>query len=191
MSLYCEKCLTGRSGDVAGAKCRTPGCDGVIEEVNFRDRVETLPEPMTCGRRFDMFAGVMPVHRDRDPGQDRWEKFKTNGNRVCSFCGSLHPDDFFALVKAAADAGPDADYMEVVRIEPSDKQYKVYVHQPGVRNAMEGGIKFYMQHLPKGDDGKISVTDQQQDEYKRAVAATTTRFNRYLAAQERPTGRVQ
>jgi hypothetical protein len=191
MTMHCEKCLTGRSGDVVGDKCKTPGCDGIIEEVNYRDRVDTLPEPMTCGRRFDMYAGVMPVHQDREPGQDRWEKLKKNGDRVCSFCGSLHPDDFFALVKATADAGPEADYSSVPRIEPSDKSYKVYVHRPGVRNAMEGGIKFYMQHLPRTEDGKIAVTEAQQDEYKRAVKATTERFNRYLTTISPPTKGIQ
>ena len=116
------------------------------------------------------------------PGPDHWERFKSNGNRICSYCGSLHPEDMFALVKASAEASHDAPYRSVVDIEPSDKGYKVYVHQPGVRNASEGGIKFYTQHLPHSADGKIVVSAEQQDEYRRAVLGTQVRFDRYLAS---------
>jgi hypothetical protein len=187
MGLECKKCLISRTGDAVGQPCRTPDCDGVIEEtLPFSNLVDELPEPMTCGRRFDMYAGAMPVHRDQGPGLDRWQRFKSNGNRVCSFCGSLHPEDMFALVKACAEAPEDAPYNSVPEIEPSDKGYKVYVHQPGVRNAMEGGIKFYMQHLPRDNDGKLAVTQEQQDEYGRAVRATKIRFVRYLSEMRRP-----
>lgn len=85
-----------------------------------------------------------------------------------------------ALVKAAANAPEEARYEEAVAIEPSDKGYKVYVHQPGVRNAHEGGIKFYMQHVPRGEDGRIAVTPEQNAEYSRAVKATSKRFEKYL-----------
>lgn len=184
MGLQCKKCLTTRTGDVLGAPCRTPGCDGVIEELpEFHTLVDELPEPMTCGRRFDLYAGQVPVHRDRGAGQDRWQRFKSNGNRVCSFCGSLHPEDLFALVKQCAEAPLDAEYKSVPEIEPSTKAYKIYVWQPGVRNAMEGGIKFYTQHLPRDGDGKVSVPEEKQDEYGRAVAATKTRFERWMATK--------
>jgi hypothetical protein len=85
------------------------------------------------------------------------------------------------LVCVAATAPEDADYNSVPFIEPSDKSYKVYVHQPGVRNAHEGGIKFYMQHVPRGEDGKIAVTADQQAEYAKAVKLSGRRFDRYLA----------
>ena len=183
MYLHCHKCLSGRTGDVLGAACKTEGCDGIIEEVPpFSSLVDTLPEPMTCGRRIE--AGM---DREDGPfkhagkGLDRWQKFKSNGDRVCSYCGSLHWDDFTRMVHEAATAPEDAPYTSVVRIEPSDKGYKCYVHQPGVRNAHEGGIKFYMQHVPRDENGKIVVTDEQQAEYSNAVTLTHKRFDKYLA----------
>jgi hypothetical protein len=184
MYLHCRKCLTSRSGDVLGEPCKTHGCNGVIEEAPaFKTLVDELPEPMTCGRRFDTWAGSegkLLVHGSVQEGLDHWNKFKSNGNRVCSYCGSLHWEDFTALVKQAAEAPEDAEYGSVVSIEPSDKAYKVYVHQPGVRNAHEGGIKFYMQHVPRDENGKIIVTDEQQAEYKEAIRRTRIRFDRYL-----------
>lgn len=174
MSTICQKCLTGR-GQLAGEKCATEGCDGIVEEAPlFKDLVDELPEPMECGRRRESFISKS------FPGPDHWQKFKTNSHRVCSYCGSLHPDDFFAMVKTASETPEDVDYMTAVRIEPSDKSYKIYVHSPGVRNAHEGGIKFYTQHLPRGEDDKIIVSGQQELEYKRAVHLTKVRFERYL-----------
>src|SRR5579862_1269798 len=131
MNVQCPKCLTSRTGDVLGAPCRTPNCDGIITEVPaFSTLVNDLPEPMTCGRRFDTYPGGLPVHPDRGTGLDRWQRFKSNGDRVCSYCGSLHPDDWFALVKRSAEAPEEADYGTVPEIDRSDKGYKIYVHQP-------------------------------------------------------------
>lgn len=179
--MYCKKCLTGRTGDVLGSPCQTPGCSGIIEaEPLFSTLVDELPEPMTCGRRFDMYPGNIPAHEDRGVGQDHWQKFKSNGDRVCSYCGSMHPDDMFKFVRDCIEAGEDTPYGHSVDIEPSDKSYKVYVHRPGVRNAMEGAIKFYTHHLPKDGDGKLVITQQQQDEYKLAVHISKVRFERYM-----------
>ncbi len=172
--LHCVKCLTSRSGDVLGAPCRTPWCDGVIELApTFASLIDVLPEPMTCARR----------HRGED-GQDRWEKFKRIDNRVCSYCGSLHPDDLFRLVAESASAPPDAPYHSVVEIEPSEKSYKIYVHQPGVRNAHEGAIKFYTHHLPHDANGHLAVSDEQQADYAAAVKASRARFNLAMKARE-------
>lgn len=151
------------------------------EQPESASLVDELPEPMTCGRRGDTFA-----RGSGEVGKDRWQKFKSvgtlnHGNRVCSYCGSLHPDDLFALVKTCAEAPEDAKYGSVVEIEPSDKGYKIYVHQPGVRNAMEGGIKFYTQHLPRDASGAIDISPERNDEYKRARRATNIRFERHLA----------
>jgi hypothetical protein len=181
MYLHCQKCLCSQTGDVLGAPCRTPGCDGVITEVpDFRTLVDELPEPMTCGRRFDTYVGDVPVHYDQGAGKDHWLRFKTNGDRTCSYCGSLHPDDMFRLVKASADAPEDAPHGSVVEIEPSDKPYKIYVNQPGVRNAHEGGIKFYTQHLPRNTDGSLAVPPERNEEYKRAVHNSHVRFEKMM-----------
>lgn len=181
MYLHCKKCLISRTGDVLGAPCGTQGCDGVIEEQPaFSTLVDTLPEPFYCLRRSE---GAIT------PGPDHWQKFKSNGDRTCSFCGSLHWEDMLRLVHEAAIAPEDADYNTTVEIEPSDKSYKIYVHQPGVRNAHEGGIKFYMMHVPQDGKGKIIVTDEQQAEYSKAVKASRKRFNLYLA-KTYPSGRI-
>jgi hypothetical protein len=156
MSLHCKKCLTGRSGDEIGNPCRTLGCDGVIERAPaFRDLVDELPEPMTCPRRMHE-AGPW----EYSTNLDRWQQFKSNGNRVCSFCGSLHPEDLFALVTLAADAPDDAALGTVVEIEPSDKS-------------------FYTMHLPQDANGKVDVPQQRHEEYARAVRATRRRFAKY------------
>lgn len=182
MYLHCPKCLTSRSEDILGAKCQTPNCEGVIEEVPaFSTLVDELPEPMTCGRRAESGRDEEnSPFTNSGKGLDRWQKFKSNGDRVCSYCGSLHWEDMLRLVHEAAIAPEDADYRSTVSIEPSDKSYKVYVHQPGVRNAHEGAIKFYMQHVPRDENGKIVVTDEQQKEYALAVRMSAKRFQKYL-----------
>jgi hypothetical protein len=194
MDLICQTCCGSRTGDVLGAPCQTPGCKGIIEKSpDFNDLVDTLPEPMTCGRRAESGMDVDggPFKRS-GKNLDHWRKFKApHGNRVCSYCGSLHPDDMFALVKQAAEAPEDAEHNSVVEIEPSDKGYKIYVHQPGVRNAHEGGIKFYTQHLPRDADGKMIVSEERQAEYSKAVKASHKRFERRMAMQYGKVGTTQ
>jgi hypothetical protein len=85
--------------------------------------------------------------RDSGPNLDRWERFKSNGDRVCSYCGSLHWEDFKLMVKASAEAPEDAKLEDSVQIEPSDKSYKIYVTRADVSNAHDGGIKFYTPHI--------------------------------------------
>jgi hypothetical protein len=151
-------------------------------ERKFRGLVDTLPETMTCGRRVEngMHLADSPFH-EAGPDRDHWEKFKSNGDRVCSYCGSLHPDDFFRLVKLAAEAPEDAQ--DCVSIDPSDKGYKIYVRQPGVQNAHDGGIKFYKQHL----DSK--PTDEQRADYKEAVRRSVIRFEAAMKIRFPPTSK--
>lgn len=184
MSAICKKCLRcGYADDRIGEKCDS--CDGIIErDPPFSELVDALPEPMTCGRRRDRWAGIpgafVQGERAHDEGQDRWLKFKSIDNRVCSFCGSLHPDDFFRLVKEASEAPDDAEYGTFPMIEPSDKGYKIYVRQPGVRNAHEGGIKFYMQHFPRTADGELELTPEREAQYALAVRKKSAAHRRML-----------
>lgn len=53
--------------------------------------------------------------------------------RGCSYCGSMHPDDFLEALREGALLGP------------TDKNYKAYV--AGYRNNGPNGGKFYYQHL--------------------------------------------
>lgn len=118
-----------------------------MSERQWRDLVDTLPEPMTCPRRQENGMDVASPLRHSGPNLDRWEKFKSNGDRVCSYCGSLHWEDFKLMVKASAEAPEDASSEECTQIEQSDKGYKIYVRRRGVSNAHDGGIKFYTPHI--------------------------------------------
>lgn len=44
-----------------------------------------------------------------------------------------------------------ADMSSETVIDPTDKGYKFYVRQKGVKNASEGGIKFYTRHIPSDE----------------------------------------
>ncbi|KRS17544.1 hypothetical protein [Roseovarius indicus] len=88
-------------------------------------------ETFTCGSPSPRFT----------PGPDTWIRCP-NGDRVCSFCGSLHPEDFERLAKEAADKDSSTF------IDPTTKQYKWYVRRDEVPNASAGGIKFYSWHAP-------------------------------------------
>lgn len=103
-----------------------------------------MTQPQTCPRRMNE---VGPWKHEEN--LDRWLPHK-NGERVCSFCGSLHPEDFIKLCHQAAQPGAEVD------IETSSKEYKYYIRRDSVRKTNDGAIKFYTQHapdpLPEGDD---------------------------------------
>jgi hypothetical protein len=73
------------------------------------------------------------------PGDDHWRQMP-DGTRTCSFCGSLHPEDFRDICYGYVEG--DGSHFDV-----TTKGYKVYASRPGTKNAMEGGIKFYRWHL--------------------------------------------
>jgi hypothetical protein len=68
---------------------------------------------------------------------DAWEY--VGNDRVCSFCGSLHPADFEQVLNRVISD-------DSCSISQSDKSYKVYINRPGIRNAHDGAIKYYKQH---------------------------------------------
>lgn len=80
-------------------------------------------------------------NRGDGPAPDTWD-WGPDGNRTCSYCGSIHPEDLLKICRLVLT---DERY----EIEGTTKSYKLYIKQPGVRNASEGAIKFYMQHAPK------------------------------------------
>lgn len=88
------------------------------------------------------------------------------------------------IVKTVAELPDTTPYRDGPAIELSDKTYKIYLHRPGIRNASQGAIKFYMQHVPRTADGKeIAVTDQQSQEYSEACRRSSTRFRKMLEDQ--------
>ncbi len=69
-----------------------------------------------------------------------WDKI--GEDRVCSYCGSLHPDDLIKICDLVINSeGKDGE------VEMSTKGYKIYAKRAIVTNASIGGIKFYVQHL--------------------------------------------
>ena len=91
----------------------------------------TAPERHWCPRRNEGGPGA----RQRDE-EDRWHVFP-NGQRTCSYCGSLHPDDMLALLEQYGLAA----------IDRSDKTYKWYLSGPhAATNAGLGPIKYYRMH---------------------------------------------
>jgi hypothetical protein len=102
------------------------------------------------------------MNRQDGPAPDAWE-WGPDGNRTCSYCGSIHFDD---LMKICRLVPSDERY----GVEGTDKLYKVYVRQPGVRNAAEGAIKFYKQHSLE------EPTQEQQDLFRAALRLTHERF---------------
>lgn len=70
----------------------------------------------TCPRRMSEMGPW-----EREEGLDRYKSGK------CTFCGSMHPDDFMLAVKEHKEVGP------------TDKAYKFYVD--------DHAGKFYTQHL--------------------------------------------
>jgi len=84
-----------------------------------------------CPRRYDSLGEP----RAGDVASDTWHMNSIEhpdstgaGQRACSYCGSMHPDDLFEAITRGDEIGP------------TDKDYKIYVgHGPG--------HKFYFQHL--------------------------------------------
>lgn len=99
----------------------------------------TVEAPATCPRRMTDHGPW-----EKKEGLDRWDK--VGPDRVCSFCGSMHPDDM-----RAALSDPEA------KISISDKRYKVYIRRPGILNAGMGAIKWYVWH---GDQALIDAINQ-------------------------------
>lgn len=80
-------------------------------------------------------------------GPDFWRR-RPNGDLVCSYCGSLHPDLFLKFCQNVID-NPG---LTCCFVERTTKNYKFYLHGPRGLNAGEGAIKFYMQHAPLNPD---------------------------------------
>ena len=82
----------------------------------------------TCPRRVN---NVGPWAKES--GLDTWEK--QGADRKCSFCGSIHPDDMWVLLRE-----PEVGF------SISDQRHKVYIQRAHVLNAGFGAIKWYVWH---------------------------------------------
>ena len=126
--------ITSRSHDKKGR--RTHRWDEPFWLFRLRQRFFAFAGRQRCGRRDDMFS----LNRNDGPFPDTWD-LGPDGFRTCSYCGSIHPDDLMVICERTLT---DERYA----VDGTDKGYKVYVRQPGVRNASEGAIKFYLHHAP-------------------------------------------
>ena len=82
-----------------------------------------MSDKMLCPRRNEMPDPTRWLREEGDTWQDR------SGKQHCSFCGSLHPDEFMRL----AEAGHT--------LTPTDKNYKTYIKHENEKT------KFYFAHL--------------------------------------------
>jgi hypothetical protein len=145
-----------RSHDKAGRRTRT--LSEPLRVFQLRQRLFCFAGRHRCARRDEPFSYNM---RD-GAAPDTWD-IGPDGNRTCSYCGSIHPDDLMAICRKTLT---DDRY----GVEGTDKSYKVYVRQPGISNAGDGAIKFYMAHAPK------HPTTDQQELFSAAVRVTNERF---------------
>lgn len=99
-------------------------------------------------------------------------KWRTNGDgtRCCKFCGSLHPVDFIDIMWRYSQGE------EGYSFDTTTKSYKLYGHRPGVRNAGDGGIKFYMNH----------ATPEHRLEFEAAYTMALTVFREKMVAKWGP-----
>jgi len=108
--------------------CGTSG-RGYSVRISARMPRSETGEKQTCPRRL---ADIGPWERSRD--LDTWHL--VGKDKICSFCGSLHPDRVIELIKQHG--------FKIV--DRSTKSYKMYINQPNVPNASFGGIKYYRYH---------------------------------------------
>lgn len=98
---------------------------------------------------------------------DYWDVMP-NGDRTCSYCGSLSEDDFVDIMQSYVDG------VEGFSFERSTKSYKTYAKRPGVSNAGSGGIKFYHMHVDK-DHPKIQ---ERMELFRKAVEKSREEFKK-------------
>lgn len=139
-------------------------CHEPLWLFRLRQRLFAFAGRQRCGRRDDPFA----ISRNDNAHPDTWD-MGPDGNRTCSYCGSIHPDDLMKICRLVLT---DERYA----IEGTTKSYKVYVRQPGVVNASQGAIKFYKQHAP------ANPSQEDQDLFAEAVRVSGERFRARMAA---------
>ena len=93
----------------------------------------------------------------------RWREEK-DGTRTCSYCGSLHPEDFIDIMWKYSQGE------EGYSFDLTSKGYKRYGNRPGVRNAGDGGIKFYLNH----------ATPEYRVEFEAAHEVAVARYKKNL-----------
>lgn len=99
---------------------------------------QLLEQYHTCPRRSEAPYNIAPHDLDQ------WKLI--NGEKICTYCGSLHPETVIEMVEKLG-AGI---------LEQSTKEYKWYVNRKNVPNASFGGIKFYTMHFSREQVDKLN-----------------------------------
>lgn len=86
-------------------------------------------------------------------------------DRTCSFCGSLHPDEFMAYLEASTD--PESP----VWIDQTTKHYKRYVNGTD----RSGVVKFYTWHMP--DQAWV---DRANELHRHSVRVSQSKMERHV-----------
>lgn len=140
----------------------------------MREQTPTCEETThNCGSR---------IQQQGPPGDGKfYDGYRTqpNGDKTCTYCGSLSEEDFFDIIEhyVAGDPG--------YKFEPaSNKRHKWYANRPNVTNASEGGIKFYSWHgdFTPGPElvRKNEIYDKAIQTHKRNFRAMTEDMERRL-----------
>lgn len=143
---------------------RTRSIDEPYWMFRLRQRIFCFAGKQRCPSRGDWANSVFKVGQNSDLLPDTWDR-GPDGNRTCSYCGSIHPDDLMLICRKVPS---DERY----GLECAKPGYKYYLKQPGVQNASQGAIKFYMHHVPKNP----SLEDQAT--FSTAVKITRERFQK-------------
>lgn len=148
-----------------------------------------MADIQTCPRRI-MEMGPW----DKAEGIDDWRESPRRDGEVtpyCSFCGSLHPGKFLALIAQGWSVGP------------TDKNYKAYLHPTREEGPEPGGrpgdplpqitpqiqAKFYYQHLsPTQQRQFIDLYNQRQMQISTPGYFYVLPFFMRLAAQDAEPG---
>lgn len=96
----------------------------------------------------------------------KWRTEK-DGTRTCAYCGSLHPEDFTDIMWRYSQ------HEEGYSFGLTSKGYKRYGNRPGVLNAGDGGIKFYLNH----------ATPEYHQEFEAAHEVAVARYKKDLRAR--------
>jgi hypothetical protein len=108
----------------------------------------------------------------RFPTPDKWNK--RGIDRVCSYCGSLHPEEFLKLLPLIQEDS------EQIYIEISDRRHKIYVRREGIKNAGEGAIKVYLAHVKQWCDDQ-GMTDEEITELEKQIHSAIIKSNNIFA----------
>jgi len=123
---------------------------------------ESEVEAFLCGGR-PYASSTKPL-----PNYDIWTT-RPNGDRTCSLCGSLHPDDFKRILTEAADI------RSFTWIDASRDGLMWPVHRPDILNGAMGGLRFFNWHSPS-----IEWCDEINQLLPEATRVSVIKYKRHL-----------